>query len=174
MKTWLRLLLVTVTVGGGFGGVILALDLLYHLNGWRQFMLSVIFFLCFLFVTVAGLIFVHNPKRTGLVLAALAMQIPWISSPVFVYQFATGLYAAVTLGTPDQSNRFGLHLGFSMQFGTIANGNIGSYEEVPWTVGANVFALILFILLLRNRRLDKALKESEVVVQSESVEGENI
>jgi len=155
MKTWLRLLLVTVTVGGGFAGIILTLNLFHNVKGPLQFLIAFMFLVLFLFVTATGLLFVKDPTRTGPVLVSLAVQIPWVSCPVFVYQFATGLHGAITLGTPEDTGRFGLHLGWDLLFGTSFQFSVGSYHDVPWTFGVNVVALILFIVLFRYVRLSK-------------------
>jgi hypothetical protein len=169
LKTWLRLVLVTVTVGGGFEGVLLTLHLFHSLKGPLQFFVALAFLILFSFVIATGRLFVKNPNRTGPVLAALALQIPCVSCPVLVYQFAAGLHGAITLGTPEDTDRFGLHLGLDMLFGTNFQFRIGSYHDVPWTFGVNVVALILFIVLFRYTRSSKAQPQPEVPISSDSV-----
>ena len=153
MKPWLRLLLVMASVGGGFAGMALTTVEFAHAHSAVRVMLSMLFLGLYGFVTASGLIFVHDPKRTRPLVAALALQIPWISSPVFVYQFAAALCAAITLGTPEETNRIGIHFGGSLFFGAHFQFRFGSSVDVPISVGVNVAALVLLFLLLRANQI---------------------
>lgn len=86
MKPWLRLALITMTVGGGFTGVVVNLQALFNSPGASilKLVLDLIFMGLYVFVCVSGLMFVHNPSRRGPLVAALAVQIPWISSSLIV------------------------------------------------------------------------------------------
>lgn len=170
MKTWLRLLLITMTVGGGYTGIVLTITLFRSLNTPLQLLLIITFLILFSFVFAAGLLFVQNPKRTGPLLAALALQIPWVSSPQFVYQFVTGVYSATTLGTPENSDRLGVHFGWNLNIGAHFLFRLGSYEDVPLTIGINVVALILFIILFRFTQSSKAKQHAEIPILKESAE----
>lgn len=153
MKTWLRLLLVTVTVGGGFTGIVLTSNLLGSGgHGAMQIVIILLFMTLYAFVTMSGLLLVHDESRTRPVLTALALQIPWVSSPVMVYQFASGLHAAFTVGTPEDTDRIGIHFGWNLLFGTHFRFRLGAYRESPSAFGVNAVALALFILLLRSRQ----------------------
>lgn len=162
MKTWLRLLLVTMTVGGGFSGITLSLEAFHHPSGPTQLFLDLLFLILFSFVTASGLIFVWNPNRTAPLIVALAIQIPWISCPVFEYHFSTGLLAAITLGTPENPDQFGLRLGTNLFFGSLCRFRFGAYHEIPLAVGVNTVALVLLILLLRETRSPKAHSQREI------------
>lgn len=154
MKTWLRLLLVLMSVGGGFTGIVLVGEKLFDFskNGILGTTLFVAFFGLYSFVTASGLLFVYDSNRTRPLVIALAMQIPWVSCPVFVYQFASGMHAAVTLGTPDETSRFGLHLGWNLLFGTHFQFRVGGFHDIPWTFGVNVVALVLLGAVLKSVR----------------------
>lgn len=157
MKTWLRLLLVTATVGGGFSGILLTSNLLGSGgHGALQILILLLFMAMYAFVTVSGLMLVHDESRIWPVSTALALQIPWVSTPVMVYQFASGMHAAITLGTPEDSDRIGIHLGCNFLFGTHFQFRLGPYHETPSAFGVNAVALALFILLLRSRRYSRA------------------
>ncbi len=95
MKTWLRLTLITITVGGGFTGIALALQSLMTLRN-RDLpsleMLALLFAL-YSYVVGSGLGFVYDSQRTRPMMIALAMQIPRISSPLIVYKFNVGFGA---------------------------------------------------------------------------------
>jgi len=102
MKTWLRLTLITMTVGGGFAGVILTIQSLLD-SGSRgpvHLVLLAGFLALYAFVTACGLLFVHDPSRLRPLLVALAIQIPWVSTPLVVYKFAAGSHVVLTVGGP--------------------------------------------------------------------------
>ena len=101
MKTWLRLTLITMTVGGGFAGVLLTLSSLFNSQsrGVTYLIFVVGFLAMFLFVMASGLLFVHDPRRVRPLLAALTMQTPWISTPLLVYKFAAEFHLAVSIGS---------------------------------------------------------------------------
>lgn len=147
MKPWLRLLLVTASVGGGFTGIAGITGSFANAHSAGQVILLVVFLGLYGFVTASGLIFVYDPKRTRPLVAAIALQIPWISSPVFVYQFAAAVCATISLGTPDEADR--LHFMWSVFFGAHFQVRFGLSLDVPFSVGVNVAAVALLGLLLR-------------------------
>jgi hypothetical protein len=150
MKSWLRLTLITVTVGGGFTGVALTLQLfLRPSQPLAYYLLMLAFLALFAFITVSGLVFVHNPQRTDLLIVALGLQIPWVSSPVIAYKLAAGFQVCIAL----IAGRFagGFRLGSDFQ--------INVFQRLPWGAGVNLFALALLVLLLRAERMThKALQ----------------
>src|SRR5689334_8995854 len=112
MKTWLRLALITMTVGGGFTGIVLTLGLLFHSEdpGLLHLVLIIVFLALYIFVVASGLLFVCDPQRTRPLLAALAVQVPWISTPLIVYKFAAGLHTVVAVGPAQEPGNIGIHL----------------------------------------------------------------
>ncbi len=153
MKPWLRLLLVTASVGGGFTGIVLSIGIFANAHSAGQLILCVVFLGLYGFVTASGLIFVYDPKRTRPLVAAFALQIPWLSSPVFVYQFAAAICSAITLGPPEEVDRIGVHFGWGLFFGAHFLIRFGSSMDVPVGVGVNVAAVVLLYLLLRANRV---------------------
>jgi hypothetical protein len=141
MKPWLRLTLVTVTVGGGFTGVTMTLQTILGAQNQplSYYMLVVVFLAVFVFVTVSGLVFVHNPRRTGPLIVSLALQIPWVSSPIIAYKLAAGFQVCVALIDGRFAGGFRLGSDFQINF----------FQQLPWGAGINLFALALLILLLR-------------------------
>src|ERR1051326_185394 len=96
MKPWLRLTLIAVTVGGGFTGVAVTFQAL--LSPQRQplaYVLISAFLAVFAFVMASGLVLVHSPERTDLMIVSLALQIPWVSSPIIAYKLAAGLQLCI-------------------------------------------------------------------------------
>ena len=152
MKTWLRLTLITVTVGGGFTGSVLTFQSLIGSRSQKPLILLVIsvFFALNVCVTVCGLMFVHDPGRTRPILVALAVQIPWISSPLVVYKFSTGFNAVLSLGSPERAGDFAFQLGWASFLGR--SWKFALFEGNEWRIGINVFALVIFILLWKSVR----------------------
>lgn len=156
MKTWLRLTLVTMTVGGGFTGVVLTLQALQSSIASQDqtrlnLLLMVVFLVLNACVTVSGLLFVHDSHRTHPLIAALAIQVPWISSSLIAYRFAAGLELVLSVNGPAKSEDSAIHIG-----GAYFLGNSWSFsllEEHPFGLGVNLFALVMLILLLRSVRM---------------------
>jgi hypothetical protein len=149
MKPWLRLTLITMTVGGGFAGFVSTLQSLF--NSLRastlNLLLTVVFMGLYAFVTASGLLFVHDPTRTGPLLAALAIQIPAISSSVIVYKFAAGLETFVSVGGSEQKNAMGVHFDWDLLLG--GSWRFALQQDNPLRVGVNVAALAFLLLLWR-------------------------
>jgi hypothetical protein len=144
MKSWLRLTLITVTVGGGFTGVALTLQLfLRPSQPLAYYLLMLAFLALFAFITVSGLVFVQNPQRADLLIVSLGLQIPWVSSPIIAYKLAAGFQVCIAL----IGGRFagGFRLGSDFQ--------INVFQRLPWGAGVNLFALALLVLLLQATRV---------------------
>jgi len=141
MKTWLRLTLVTMTIGGGFTGIALILQTMTTQRNLSAatYVLILAFLALFAFVTISGLIFVHNPQRTTPLMVALALQIPWVSSPIITYKFAAGfqISAALIGGQINAAIRVGSD--FQIYF----------LQRLPWGAGINLFAVAMLVLLVR-------------------------
>lgn len=144
MKPWLRLTLITMTVGGGFTGFVLTFQSLLNPQSQQPayFVFMTAFLAFYAFVTISGLLFVQNPRRTRLLLVALVLQIPWISSPLIAYQFTAGFH--VTVGLIGGSLIAEFWLGSYWQFSL--------FQELSWGAGVNLFALLMLVLLGRSRR----------------------
>ena len=140
MKQWLRLTLVTMTIGGGFTGVAVTLQLLFstQVQSPLDCALILMFVALFAFVTVSGVVFVHDPNQTSLLKAALALQVPWVSSPLFAYKFAAGFQIGGALMGGSFAGGFRLGSDFQIYF----------FQRLPWGFGVNFFALALLVLLV--------------------------
>ena len=146
MKAWLRLTLVVVSVGGGFVGVVSAANLFFSLDGHPPLYVAMVVFIFILytFVIGSGLVFVYDPRRTRLLQIALLLQTPWISSPILLYNFGCALFSVVRAEAPG-AGHIGLHFWWIAQLGSIAN--ISLSQQNAWSLGVNLFAGLLFILL---------------------------
>jgi hypothetical protein len=150
MKPWFLLTLVLATVGGGFAGLVTCAQLLVGASGRGigYDLPVVIFLLLYLFVAISGLALVLNPRCTGLALAAVAIQIPLISFPLFIYKFAAGFQLTLAIGSGHGRTGFDFRwfLGSGFTF------RIAGHPEYPLNIGINLFALALWWLLWRERR----------------------
>jgi hypothetical protein len=142
MKTWLRLLLVTMTVGGGFTRVILSSQLIFSPQAQNAgyLIIMLIFILLYLFILVSGLIFVQNPNRTGLLFVSLGIQIPVIHSPIISYQLTSGFSFIPGVGSNG--------LSFDLRFGNTFY--LYFFKGPPWGVRLNFVALILLLFLVHH------------------------
>jgi hypothetical protein len=149
MRTWLRLALITLTVGGGFTGVVVTLQSLFASLSQSplNLVLLAVAAALYAFIFVSGLIFVHDPRRTMPLSVALAIQIPWVSSPFLTYKFAAGSEAALSIGNIEEG-RIGVHLGTDALLGSTFRFNL--LREDRWIIGVNLIALTIFVLLLRS------------------------
>jgi hypothetical protein len=154
MNNWLRLALVTVTVGGGFTLCTLSVGMLVQMGQNRQLaaVLVLIMIACSVFVTASGLAFVYDPRRVLAVKVALALQIPYISSPLLVYKLicGAGFYTVVCLAPIDDLAILFGHIGIRFQFG--GYWSLAFWEGHPVGVGVNWVAVFLFVTLRRSMR----------------------
>lgn len=142
MSTWLRLTLITMTVGGGFTGAALTLQLLLspQVIGLALVAVCVALVLLNVFVLISGLLFVQNPLRITPLVVALAAQVPVISSPIVAFHFGAGLYGSVAL---TEAGPFCLvRLGSEWQ--------VNFLQSLPWGLGINLVAALLLVALHRS------------------------
>lgn len=124
------------------------------------------------FVAAAGLLFVYDPQRTRLLQAALAIQIPWISTPIIVYKFAAGLYAFLIIGRPLEPGRFGVYFGGEALLGS--SYQFAWLQKNPWTFGVNFVALVFIVLLRRSRSSTMGTSDTPEAVPGDSAHPESL
>lgn len=146
MKTWLRLTLITMTVGGGFAGVgatFLSLQTQEN-RGFPDLEILASFLGLYCYVIGSGLVFVCDPQKTRPMMLALAAQIPRISSPVIAYKFCAGFEAFFDVKAAPPGLTLGGEL---LYFGS--RGHFSLLHEAQWSLGVNYFALVMLLLLWR-------------------------
>ena len=143
MKLWIRLTLITMTVGGGFAGFAITLQSLFTTPASSTLVIMLVFIALYAFVTASGLLFVSDPARTGPLLTALAIQIPQFSSSVVAYRFAAGLEAAFGVSGLEKGSP---HVDWKLVVGCYAN--VSFFQENPLRFGVNLAALASLLLLL--------------------------
>jgi len=148
MKNWLRLTLVVATVGGGFAGFSMTAAAIFspQSHGSTTLFYALIAAL-YLFVLISGLVFIHNPARTTPILIAMVIQIPVVSSPIIVYQFAAGLLVVVAVNLSDPGVSGTIRFGYQCQLFFL--------QATSWSAGINIFAAVLAVLLLKQPRKTK-------------------
>lgn len=173
MKTWLRLTLITMTVGGGFTGVALTfLSLQTPQNrDFPNLEILASFFALYCYVIGSGLLFVRDPQKTRPMMLALATQIPRISSPVIAYNFCAGAEAFFDVKVAPPGLRLGGDLLF---FGSRCH--FSMLREAPWSLGVNYFALVMLVLLWRSVRASHSadLESASATGQRDPVNPEQV
>jgi hypothetical protein len=146
VKTWLRLTLITMTVGGGFTGVALTFLSLQTQQNRDLPNLETLasFFALYCYVIGSGLVLVRDPQKTRPIMIAFAAQIPRISSPVIAYNFCAGAEAFFDVKVAPPGLRLGGEL---LVFGSRCH--FSMLREAPWSLGVNYFALVMLVLLWR-------------------------
>ncbi len=139
MNTSLRLILITMTVGGGFTGVAVTLQALLSPQGKgpASAVICLVFLLLYLFVLISGLLFVQNPRRMVPLVVALALQVPAIYSPIIAFRFVAGFNG--TAGISETGVFWWVRLGSEWQLNLL--------QPLPWGVGINFVAVILLAAL---------------------------
>jgi hypothetical protein len=150
MKSWLRLTVVTCTVGGGFTLLSLASYGLLHLgtnpgtaivlNWWFAVVLSV-------FIVISGLALVHDPCRSRLAEVAVALQIPYFCSPLLGWTLISGVGLSTAISSRPIAGLtlVGGNLWIGLELG--AHFTFSYFNEHSWGIGVNWVALLLFTML---------------------------
>jgi hypothetical protein len=137
-------LIILVTVGGGFAGFLeLAAKLAdSKTTDARIFVLLWIGLAAYSLITVAGLIFIHNDRRTWTMFAALAIQIPWFDVPGLRYHLSSAAYITLVFGSRRSDVEWEASLDSRL------NLQAGGALTADWSVGINLFALFVFLIWL--------------------------
>jgi hypothetical protein len=152
MKQWLRATLIILSIGGGFAGASLSVPLFANASLGIA-LIVLVFILLYAFVAATGLLFALDERRTKPLSIALALQLPFLSSPLLIYKFGAGFLATLFIGGPSPADNIGVRVGWEWYFG--AFWRFGLMENAPWTLGINIIPLVMLILLRRAGRDEK-------------------
>ena len=157
----MRRLHIVLTIGGGFVGVVVTLQAFFAAKESNPmfYALLVTFIGLFAYGIYAGLRFADNPSDTKHLIAFYWLQVPWLSSPLLAYRFASGFH--VTGGFVDSKLSMLFRIGSDWQFSTA--------KPAPWGLGINVFALVVVILLMR-KKPNKAPEPTTMAVTPRAIE----
>jgi tryptophan-rich sensory protein len=136
LRAWVRRLVAVIQIAGGGVGVVIVGSQLLKAPSVGTGLLMVFFLGWFAFGGVLGVALLER-RRFAIRWARIfqASQIPWVMTPVFSYQFGSGL--GVFVGT----HGFGYLFGSTFHFGFMEG-------ETEPGFALNVAALVLFVLLL--------------------------
>ena len=159
IRTAIRLMLVLATVGGGFAGILAAVNVFWNTN-WNSNadsgrLLGLLWFglLMYVVVTTAGLMFVITERVGRFMMLTLASMVPWVDLPGVGYQFTSVMYTAITFGPPRGATRIGAYIEWSAQLGSQYQFRIGGSPDANWSLGVNLFAVLLVLLAWSYRQL---------------------
>jgi hypothetical protein len=140
--------LALATVGGGFAGVLAAANGFWttSVNDSRLLALLWLSVLMYSAITIAGLMFVISARVGRVLMMATASMVPWIDLPGIKYHLTSVLYTAITFGPPHGSGKIGTYIEWSSQLGSQFQFRIGGSPDGDWSLGINLFAVLLVIL----------------------------
>jgi hypothetical protein len=163
LKTCFRWLLLVCSIGGGFAGIAVTLQVMMGSQspaGLALF-LNIAFVALYAFVVVSGLIFADNPNRTTPLIIALIIQIPRASSPMLACGFSTGFHAILGF----IGGRVWAHVGLGTEY------QLSIMQGMPWGLGINIFPAIAVIVLLVDVIMPKADEAPAAIVPAVAEDG---
>lgn len=137
MNVWFRRLLLVLTIGGGFVGIVLTVQFFSSANKVIAYIILVAFIGLYGYGVFAGLKLVEGPVPLKHLRLYFGLQIPFISSPLIAYRFCSGLQATVAIIQPGL--QWDSRLGSEFQFAILSS--------APWGFGVNFVALAVVLLL---------------------------
>jgi hypothetical protein len=167
VRAGFRFTLLVVTVLGGLQGVVISLKGLVSASsqGFGKYLLVSILLVVYAYVTTAGVIFWKDPNETRPLKWALAIQIPWISLPGFVYKFVAGLHVFIGFIAEHHGDRYSAGLNWKFNLGSSCEFRL--FQGAPIEIGVNVAAFAALFFLNRKISSTRANLETGSVTLSE-------
>jgi hypothetical protein len=137
MNAWFRRLLLILTIGGGFVGIVSTITFFPEANKVIAYIMLGAFIVLYGYGIFVGLKLSESPAPLGHLRVYFALQIPLISSPVVAYRFCSGLQATIAIIPPT--------LGWDSRLGSEWHFAISSSDR--WGIGVNLVALAIMFLL---------------------------
>jgi hypothetical protein len=130
-----------LTIGGGFLGLAITLQGFFTAKEFNApfFLLLAAFVTLYGYGIFAGLRLVDNPDEKKHLAVFYWLQVPWISSPILVYRFASGFHVTCVFVESK--------LGCFFRVGS--DWQVSLFRPAPWGIGVNAFALALVVLLFK-------------------------
>ena len=155
MPIWWRRILAIATLGGGFTGVVITLAAIFSAEEKPLLgtALAVLVTLFYAYGVALGLALAEgrNPRKQLSIYYGL--QIPIFASPDFAYHFFSGFYLCVVVSGGQFGANFQLGSEWVLTF----------HQMLPWTVGINLFALAVVVMLFARRSQKKAEKAESLL-----------
>jgi hypothetical protein len=141
MNPWMRRLHLVLTIGGGFLGFVLSLQMLFNQREANAiaYLLFAGFVGFYAFAIYIGFRLAEDPRVTPSLVAFYWLQVPWVSSPLFAWRLSVGFHLSAGLIGGQFSGTF--RLGSEWQFSLL--------RPAPWGLGLNIFALVMAIVVTR-------------------------
>jgi hypothetical protein len=137
VNAWFRRLLLILTIGGGFVGVVLTMQFFSQANKGIAYATLLAFIALYGYGIFVGLKLSEGPTPLRHLRAYFILQIPLISSPLVAYRFCSGLQATVAIIPPS--------FGFDFRLGSEWHFAVSSSDR--WGIGVNLVALAIVFLL---------------------------
>jgi hypothetical protein len=141
MNIWFRRFLVILTIGGGFLGTVMTANALFTAKNMPVLVHAIysVFIGLYIYGIFAGIRLSEDARHYGHVLSFYALQIPFFSSPIVLYQLGCGLNATIAL--VGFNFAWMCRLGSDWQFAVL--------RPNSWGIGVNLFAsAIVFALTI--------------------------
>lgn len=147
MNVWLRRFLVILTVGGGFAGLALTVQIIFVAQKpfWVTYAIALLFFALYAYGVFIGIWLSEGSRPVWPLLFYFALQIPFISSPIFTYRFCSGLQATVAIVGDVLS--WDARLGSECRLAILSSATLG--------FGINLVALVVVLILTPHAFHDK-------------------
>jgi hypothetical protein len=158
MNAWLRRLLLVLTIGGGFVGVLLTIPFLAQADKVIAYVMVIAFVALYGYGIFLGLKLSEGVAPLRALRVYFALQIPFISSPLVAYRFSTGFQTTIAIG---QSR-----LAVDWRLGS--EGQFALFSSAPLGIGLNIVALAIVLLLYS--RLVEAPEHSSVQRPNQGLE----
>jgi hypothetical protein len=149
MNVWFRRLLLVLTIGCGFLGIALTIQFFAQTDKVVAYIMLLAFIGLYAYGIFVGLKLSEGPPPLKHLRLYFGLQIPFISSPLVVYRFCSGLQATVAIGQSGLT--WDCRLGTEWQFAI--------FSSAAWGCGVNFVALII-VFLLYSRLATTAGKDS--------------
>ena len=138
-NAWFRRLLILLTIGGGFVGIVVMAQALPSAwqSGWISVGIACVFIALNSYGVALGFCVAEGRYPAGQLIVFFLLQIPIMQLPLIGYQFATGLQVIAGV--------FSWRLAFGLVGGSTAQLMLG--PAGPYGVGINVAAALLVLAL---------------------------
>lgn len=159
MPTWWRRIVAIATLGGGFTGVVVTLATLFssQQKPLAGVVLCVLVTLLYAYGVALGLAVAEGRNPTRRLSIYYGLQIPIFSSPQFAYHFISGFHVSIIVSGGQWGATFRLGSEWLLSFS----------QMLPWTVGINLFAIGILIMLITTGSRSNA-KQPEHLLSSPS------
>jgi len=142
VTTWERRIIGILTLGGSFLGIVIGLTLLISQNGALAKIVCVPFLLLYAWGMWCGLLLLESQQRALSQSAWFwGIQIPYFTSPVAGYMFASGSFANVTYEPSSSTINFFYLFGSKFEYSLLQ-------ADKSLVIGINLFAVAVLALLV--------------------------